>query len=62
MVLAGENLAEARRSVRTLRPASFRAGFAGAVHDLAIRAQRLTGASVYVHVAPDLPLLPRKIL
>jgi signal transduction histidine kinase len=61
MVLARENLAEARRSVRTLRPASFRAGFPGALHDLATRAQRLTNASVYVHLAPHLPMLPRKV-
>jgi signal transduction histidine kinase len=60
MVLARENLAEARRSVRTLRTA-FRAGFAGALHDLATRAQRLTNASVYVHVAPYLPMLPCKV-
>jgi signal transduction histidine kinase len=61
MVLARENLAEARRSVMTLRPESLRAGFAGALHDLARRAQRLTNAAVDVHVAPRLPMLPRKV-
>jgi signal transduction histidine kinase len=61
MMLARENLVEARRSVRTLRPASFRAGFAGVLYDLATRAQRLTDASIDVHVAPRLPILPRKV-
>jgi signal transduction histidine kinase len=61
MALARENLAEARRSVRTLRPASFRAGLTGTLRDLAIRAQRLTNASIEVHVAPGLPILPRKV-
>jgi signal transduction histidine kinase len=61
MVLARENLAEARRSVRTLRPQALRAGFPGALHDLATRAQRLTDASIDVHVAARLPLLPRKV-
>jgi len=60
-LLARENLAEARRSVGTLRPASLRAGFAGAVHDLAARAQRLTDSSVHVHVTPRLPIVPRKV-
>jgi signal transduction histidine kinase len=61
MALARENLAEARRSVRTLRPASFRAGFAGALHNLATRAQRLTDISIQVYAAPGLPILPRKV-
>jgi signal transduction histidine kinase len=61
MVLARENLAEVRRSVRTLRPASFRAGLTGALHDLATRAQRLTDASIYVNAEPRLPILPRKV-
>jgi signal transduction histidine kinase len=61
MVLARDNLVEARRSMRTLRPASFRAGFAGALHDLATRAQRLIDASIEVHVVPRLPILPRKV-
>jgi signal transduction histidine kinase len=61
MILARENLVEARRSVRTLRPASSRAGFAGALHDLTTRAQRLTDASIYVHISPRLPVLPRKV-
>jgi signal transduction histidine kinase len=61
MMLARENLADARRSVRTLRPASFRAGFPGALHDLATRAQRLTNATVHVHFVSRLPMLPRKV-
>ena len=61
MLLARENLAEARRSVCTLRPASLRAGFAGALHDLATRAQRLTDACIDVRLASCLPILPRKV-
>jgi signal transduction histidine kinase len=61
MVLARENLVEARRSVRILRPTAFRAGFAGALLDLATRAQRLTEAAIDLQVAPRLPILPRKV-
>jgi signal transduction histidine kinase len=61
LVLARENLAEARRSIRTLRPESFRAGLARALHDLATRAQRLTDAAIDLHFAPRLPILPRKV-
>lgn len=37
------------------------AGFARAVQDLAVRAQRLTDASMDVHIAPRLPIVPRKV-